>query len=146
MSASDPLSGLDFLIGNWHSNSPGAKGSDVFQRELDGHILQRRSQSASTGNAATSMQALLTVYATGAGDALAAIYFDNEGHVIRYNHVTVKPETGVEFSSDTAGPLPAFRLAYSVKGPGLLHVKFETAAPGQKDYRLIAEADEAATH
>lgn len=88
----------------------------------------------------------MTVYPSGDGDALAAIYFDNEGHVIRYSRVTVTSGKAVEFSSDGAGREPSFRLTYALKAPGILHVQFEMAPPGESTYRNIAEADEALTH
>jgi hypothetical protein len=146
--ASDPLSPLDFLLGKWSGGAPGAVGTDLFQRKLDGHVLQRSSQSmsrASDGKSRGSRQALLTVYPAGDSDALAAIYFDNEGHVIHYNRVTVTPGKTVEFLSDGAERGPSFRLTYALKTRGVLHVKFEMAPPGESTYRNIAEADEAAT-
>lgn len=91
------------------------------------------------------MHAQLTVYPTGEGDALAAIYFDNDGHVIHYNHVAVTPGQRVEFLCASGAASPGFRLTYSLKARSTLHVKFEMAPPGQSTYRLIAEADEAAT-
>jgi len=147
--ADDPLLPLDFLVGTWSGSTAGASGSDIFQRELDGHVLQRHSQSvirSSAGKPQSTMQALLTVYPKGAGDALAAVYFDNEGHVIQYDHVTVVPGQRVEFKSDGAESSPTFRLTYSLKAGGLLHVKFEMTPPGQSTYRTIAEADETAAH
>jgi hypothetical protein len=143
--ASDPLSSLDFLL---TGGAPDAVGTDLFQRELDGHVLQRSSQSmtrASEGKSQGSRQALLTVYPAGNGDALAAIYFDNEGHVIRYNRIMVTPGKAVEFLSDRAERGPSFRLTYVLKTRGVLHVRFEMAPPGESTYRNIAEADETAT-
>jgi hypothetical protein len=98
--AGDPLSSLDFLLGHWRGGTPGSSGSDTFQRALDRHVLQRRSQSVSVASKEeprASVQAELTVYPSGEGDSLAAIYFDNEGHVIHYNHVIVTPGQQVQF-------------------------------------------------
>ena len=149
VAASDSLTPLDFLIGKWSGGTPQAAGTDVFQRDLNGHVLQRFSHSLGTpseGGAQHSMQAQLTVYPEGEHGALAAIYFDNEGHVIHYNRVTVTAGERVEFSSDNRDPGPVFRLTYSLRAGAILHVKFEMAPPGLSTYRLIAEADETATH
>ena len=147
--ANDPLTPLDFLIGKWSGGTPRAAGTDVFQRDLDGHVLQRLSHSlgaAPDGGAQHSMQAQLTVYPVGEHGALAAIYFDNEGHVIHHNRVRVTAGERVEFLSDSREPSPVFRLTYSLKTGVILHVKFEMAPPRQLSYRLIAESDETATH
>lgn len=148
VAANDPLKALDFLIGTWHGAAPEASGTDVFQRDLDGHVLQRRSQNPTTSSAGITpqaIQALLTIYPLGEGDALAAIYFDNEGHVIHYEHVAVTPRERVEFRCNGGAATPGFRLTYSLRSRGTLHVKFEMAPPGQSSYRVVAEADETAT-
>jgi hypothetical protein len=134
--ATDPLASLDFLVGTWSGQSAGSRGTDVFRRDLDGHVLERRSHSE-------SMQTLLTVYRDGADDRLAAIYFDNLGHVIRYGRIEVTPGERVVLVSEQSDPAPTFRLSYVLRSPGVLHVKFEMAPPGHPEsYQTIAEADE----
>jgi hypothetical protein len=56
-----------------------------------------------------------------------AIYFDSEGHVIRYN-VTFPSSKIVVFESDGTQPGPLFRLSYWME-KGWLQGQFEIAPP-----------------
>ena len=61
-----------------------------------------------------------------------AIYFDSEGHVIRYN-LTFPSANNVVFESEASQPGPRYRLSYWMNGPAL-DGKFEVAPPGA-DYK-----------
>jgi hypothetical protein len=41
----EPLDGLQFLVGTWSAGASDFQGTDVFQLDLDGRILQRHSRS-----------------------------------------------------------------------------------------------------
>jgi hypothetical protein len=146
----DPLAPLDFLIGTWTGVSAGSAGTDRFQRDLDGHILQRRSQSMVVGADGTThrvMRTYLTIYPSADYTGFDALYLDNLGHVILYDAVTVVPGRSVQFTSSGSASVPSFRLTYVLQSPSVLHVTFETAPPGQPAvYQAIAEADETRYH
>jgi hypothetical protein len=145
----DALDGIRFLLGTWNANSREAQGTDIFQLDLDGRVLQRRSVtsvSGAYGQSADPMQALLTVYPTGEADSLQALYLDNAGHTIQYTRVTVTPGQRIEFRSDDAPSRPSFRLTYSLKSADRLHVLFEMRPPGHDRYRVVAESDESLEH
>ena len=79
---------------------------------------------------------MLYVYEDAPGQALKAIYFDNEGHVIHYNVST--PAAGkVEFLSE-ASQGPQFRLTYELIGP-LMTGKFQMRMPGQTEWKSYLE-------
>jgi hypothetical protein len=102
------LKSLSFLEGEWSAATPGgANGPNVigacsFKKELGGHILARHSSNSSCKGPADfdcDHGDLLYVYVDGPAQALKAIYFDNEGHVIHYN-VSTPTSSSVIFLSD----------------------------------------------
>ena len=116
---------LQFLIGTWTgagTGDPGAgQGEFSFTPELDGRILVRRSfNQLATG---PRHEDLMIVYLEGAP---RAIYFDSEGHVIRYT-VSFPARNAVVFDS---GEAPGYRLSYALEGKNL-NGKFEV---GGKTY------------
>ena len=63
------------------------------------------------------------------GNGLAASYWDDEGHVIRY---AVRTEAGtVIFESEPGVPGPRFRLEYARRGADRVEVTFSVAPPGK---------------
>ena len=125
---------LQMLIGTWPSAGDtqlgDGEGSASFTRELDGHIVVRRSYAAyKTGpQAGTRHDDLMVIYRDAPDAPPRAIYFDSEGHVIRYA-VTAPDDSSIVFESDGAEPGPRYRLSYVRKGPAL-GGKFEIAMPG----------------
>ena len=119
------IDSLNFLEGTWAADvGPGAVpvGSYAFVRDLDGHVLERRSTSDVTctlpGSAVCAHRDLLYVYQDSAGAPLKAIYFDAEGHVIQYD-VEIQHEGGAYgrrdyaiFLSEVSALGPRFRLTY----------------------------------
>ena len=73
---------------------------------------------------------LMVIYAD--GDALKADYFDNEGHVIRYD-VASKRDREVVFQSAPAAKEPGYRLSYVMMPEGLLKGQFEVSPPGDRE-------------
>jgi hypothetical protein len=137
----DPWAGVRFLLGSWGAKTNGgmaqaqASAGYAFRLELRDHVLARHSRSgACTAPDDFDCQHsdLLYIYPSGNGQALQAIYFDNEGHVIHYDVSTPKPGT-VVFLSDPAQPGPQFRLSYELLD-GVMSGKFELKMPGQTDF------------
>jgi len=69
--------------------------------------------------------------------ALRAIYFDSEGHVIRYG--VQAADGGVAFVSEDGGSGPRYRLTYTREGAAAARLKFEIASPG-KDFQSYIDA------
>ncbi len=120
---------LEFLLGNWtggtgdkDSRIGEAQGGTTFELELNRNIMVRRNWA---------------VYADGRHDDLMiiylepgphAIFFDSEGHVIRYN-ITIPEANRAIFESDPSQPWPRYRLSYWLEGQ-VLNGNFEIAPPG----------------
>ena len=142
----DPWAGLRFLLGSWEAKTTGglaqaqASAGYSFRLELSDHVLARHSRSgacAAPDNFNCQHSDLLYIYPAGNGAALQAIYFDNEGHVIRYDVSTPKPGSAV-FLSDPAQPGPQYRLNYELLD-GVMSGKFELKLPGQADFTSYLE-------
>jgi hypothetical protein len=121
--------GLQFLIGTWQGTGGGepgaATGKFSFEPDLQGHVLVRRSFSDLANG--SRHDDLLVVYTDGPDGTLRGMYFDSEGHVIRYKIATPVPDR-VVFESDGAGP--KYRLSYWMERR-TLKGKFEI---GEKTY------------
>jgi hypothetical protein len=129
----DALAGLAFLEGDWVAEPDGQGGSGTFSfaRELDGRVIVRRNHAvvpARGGRPGGVHDDLLVLWAE--SGAVKADYWDNEGHVIRYD-VATSPGRAVLTSAP--GPGPRFRLVYAEREPGLVDVSFEIAPPGKPD-------------
>jgi hypothetical protein len=142
----DPFRSLNFLEGEWSaatggaSGTPNVVGSYTFRRELGGHVIARHSSNASCkGPTDFDCQHgdLLYVFVEGAGHDLSAIYFDSEGHVIRYSVSTPTPSSAI-FLSDPSVPGPQFRLVYELKD-NLMAGKFQMHMPGQSEWKSYLE-------
>ena len=132
-----PLDGLRFLVGSWRgegSGQPGTgNGRDAFRFDLDGRVLVRRSHAEyppSAGRPAVVHDDLMVVYPAPDGRALEAVYFDNEGHVIRYEGAVSPDGRRAVFTSAARPGAPRFRLTYAAISPDLVDVTFEIAPPG----------------
>jgi hypothetical protein len=99
---------LEFLLGQWTADG----GAFSFEQQLNKKIIVRH-------NTAPNHEDLLVIYTEGEP---RAIYFDNEGHVIRYN-IAVPYENRVVFESDSN---PSYRLTYWLDHDSL-NGKFEIA-------------------
>lgn len=119
---------IQFLFGKWHGKGGGAtvgegQGTYSYTPDLNQNIVIRRNFAEyPTG---PRHDDLMIIYTEG---PLRAIYFDSEGHVIRYN-VTTPSSTKVIFESDGTQPGPKYRLTHTLEGKELTG-KFEVAAPG----------------
>lgn len=129
---------LEFLMGKWtgvagEKDTPlgAGQGGFSFEAELNQKIIVRRNHAEY--NSGAKHDDLMVIYLDGPGDAPHAIYFDTEGHVIRYN-LTFPSADKVVFESDASQPGPRYRLSYW-RDAELLDGKFEVAPPGA-DYKV----------
>jgi hypothetical protein len=128
-----------FLLGDWLGEGGGAPGQGTgtfsFSVDLDTQVIVRKNHSdypASNDRPAYSHDDLMITYQE-SGTPLRAIYFDTEGHVIRY--VVTFPGSGnaVVFTSEPSNASPRFRLTYTETGKGSVGIKFEIAPPGKPE-------------
>lgn len=130
---------LQFLFGKWTGTGGGQPGSGQgvfsFQPEVNNRIVVRRNSNAiDSGPAAgSSHDDLLIIYLEAADDKPKAIYFDSEGHVIRYK-LTIPHPNSVVFESDGSQPGPGYRLSYVLEGKNL-NGKFEMAGSNKMEYK-----------
>ena len=133
-----PLEPLAFLIGEWGgtgAGSPGqGAGTATFSRGLQDRIIIRTSYAEYPATATTPASRhddLMIVFVADDG-TVSADYYDNEGHVIRYQ-VTVKGPGDVSFVSAIAANTPRYRLSYKAAPGGIVRGRFEVAPPGKPD-------------
>ena len=135
--APSPFTKLEFLLGKWigaagEKDTPhgAGQGDFSFEPELNRKIIVRKNSAAYTSG--VTHDDLMVIYADAPNDTPRAIYFDTEGHVIRYN-IAFPAANRVVFESDAAQPGPRYRLTYWMNGASL-DGKFELATPGA-DYK-----------
>jgi hypothetical protein len=126
---------IEFLFGNWTGQGGGAAvgqggGDYSFEPQINNSIVIRKSFAEYTSgpDAGTRHDDLMIIYADPPASPLRAIYFDSEGHTIRYNVKTPVPNVAV-FESDGTQPGPKYRLSYTLRDKSL-DGKFEIAPPG----------------
>ena len=124
---------LEFLLGKWKgvadekSSALGAgQGGFSFELELSRKIIVRRNDAAY--DSGQHHEDLMVIYLEAPEDTPRAIYFDSEGHVIRYRLAFPAPNS-VTFESEKSEPGPRYRLSYLRNGASL-DGKFEVAPPG----------------
>jgi hypothetical protein len=138
---------FDFLLGEWAwvgGGQPGqGTGMSSFRPELNGTVLVRKvhlEYQATKERAAFAHDDLLYVYHDPQDDALRAIFFDGEGHVIRYVVSMAPGGNSVEFLSDAAPAGTRCRMTYSRAGADSVTEKFEIAPPGKpNDFATYVE-------
>ncbi len=141
------IDSLRFLEGTWTADA-GDKakplGSYAWVRELNGKILARHTTTdvacATPATGVCTHSDLLYVFQDSTGAPLKAIYFDGEGHVIRYD-VEIRREGGAFgereyaiFLSDISALGPRYRLTYerntdTFTGKTSMAGKFEVLLP-----------------
>jgi hypothetical protein len=124
------LKKFDFLIGKWvgvagEKDTPlgAGQGAFSFDLELNSKIIVRHNRAEYDSGA--KHDDLMVIYLE---DTPRAIYFDSEGHVIRYK-ISSPAADSVVFESDGTQPGPKYRLSYWMER-GSLKGKFEVAPPG----------------
>ncbi|MBI3404524.1 MAG: hypothetical protein HY046_03595 [Acidobacteria bacterium] len=136
--AADPFLALQFLAGEWTGEGGGAEGPGSgmysFRREVGGKTLVRRNEAhypAAACRPAIDHEDLMVIYTEGEGQPLKAIYFDTEGHVIRYA-VSSDGRTAT-FLSEVSAPGPRYRLTYKKVDANRVAGMFEVAPPGKPE-------------
>ena len=126
---------LEFLLGKWtgaagEKDTPlgAGQGAFSFELQLNQKIVMRRNYAQY--DSGLRHDDLMAVYLDAPDCTPRAIYFDTEGHVIRYNLTFPSPNT-VVFESDGTQPGPKYRLSYGLD-KGMLNGKFEIAMPGSE--------------
>jgi|SRR5271170_4012982 len=144
-SSTDAFKPLAFLQGTWEAKTNGSSGVNSngkysFGLELKNHVMARHAVSLESCKGPESYDCkhgdLLYIYPECEG-VLHAIYFDNEGHVIKYNVTTPNATTAV-FQSDGSLPGPQFQLIYERKGDTMFG-KFQMHMPGQNEWKSYIE-------
>lgn len=123
-----------FLLGEWVGEGTGAPGEATggfsFSFDLEGKILVRRNRAdypATKDKPAYSHTDLMVIYQEPHGQAVRAIFFDNEGHVIHYSVNMSKDQTTVTFLSDPAPAAPRARLTYHKANNDSMTFQFDIA-------------------
>ncbi len=131
---------LQFLVGDWVGEGGGSPGQGAgefsFRPDLQDRVLVRRSFAeypATKERPAFRHDDLTIVYRESDAGPLRAIYFDNEGHVIRYAIAASPEKNAVEFVSEASSSAPRFRLTYTRAGADTVGIRFEIAPPGKPD-------------
>ncbi len=137
--ATDPIwAPVEFLVGDWSGTGGGqgpgqGNGTTSFHWGVNHQVLVRRDFTvfpATPQHPASAHEALMVLYKDPAG--LRAIYFDGEGHVIRYTLTAPAAAGSAQFLSDP-GPGPRFRLTYKMTAADTLAITFEMAPPDKPD-------------
>ena len=131
--APSPLQKLGFLLGKWtgtagENDTPlgAGQGEFTYQLELNQKVIVRHNYAEYS--TAPRHDDLMVIYLDPPDDAPRAIYFDSEGHIIRYR-LTFPTADHVVFESDGTEPGPRYRLSHWLER-GSLKGKFEVAPPG----------------
>jgi len=129
---------LQLLIGEWTgegSGAPGeAVGSSVFSFDLQNTVLIRKSYAdypAANNRPEFRHDDLMVIYQE--NKSIKAIYFDNEGHVIKYSVSLSKDLDTITFVSDINPAVPRFRLTYTKSKENTMKISFEFAPPGKPE-------------
>ena len=123
---------IEFLFGDWTASGGGTPtgqgaGAFSFHPDLNQQIVIRKNF-AEYKSGEPRHDDLMIIYAEVGASTYRAIYFDSEGHTIRYVVKTPAPDSAV-FESDGTQPGPRYRLSYLLRDKEL-EGKFEVAPPG----------------
>ena len=126
---------LNFLFGNWvgtagEKDTPmgSGQGGFSFEPQLNNQIVVRHNHSEYTTGA--RHHDLMVIYLDAPNTPPRAIFWDTEGHTVRYN-LTFPAANSVVFESEAAQPGPKFRLTYRLD-KDVLNGQFEIAPPGSE--------------
>jgi hypothetical protein len=131
---------VEYLVGDWTGEGGGAPGQGSglfsFKPDLQGKILVRKNHAeypATKDHAAFVHDDLMVVYRDTPEAAPRAIYFDSEGHTIRYDVQAPADGGEVVFVSGPEASAPRYRLTYARAGQDRVKIKFEIAPPGHPE-------------
>jgi len=139
----DPWKAFEPMIGSWVGEGGGGPGQGAgefsLEFELQKKILVRKNYAAypeQNGRAAFRHDDLMIIYLDESTQRPRAIYFDSEGHTIRYT-VNTSGENLI-FESEPGEPGPRYRLTYAPAGDRAKG-KFEVRAPGESQYKTYLD-------
>jgi len=124
------------LIGDWVGEGGGGFS---YQFDLQRNVIVRKNYAeypAQNGRPAFRHDDLMIVYLDDASKRPRAIYFDSEGHTIRYA-IAVSGDSLI-FESEPGEPGIHYRLTQTPAG-GRLTGKFEMRAPDEAQYKTYIE-------
>jgi len=126
---------LEFLLGTWTGSAGqtdtqlgAGQGGFSFELELNRKIIVRRNHAGYASG--VEHDDLMVIYLDAPDDTPRAMFFDTEGHVIRYN-LAFPSSNKVTFESDGTPAGLRYRLSYWLNGHAL-DGKFEVAPPGSE--------------
>jgi hypothetical protein len=136
--AKNPWEKWDYLIGEWvgeGNGQPGqGEGKFSFQTDLDGKIMIRKSHTvfpATANSDEIKHNDLLIIYQVGTDGEKEAIYFDNEGHTIKYKvNLT---EKSIIFTGNITANAPRMRFSYTEINSKAVSITVELASPQTPD-------------
>lgn len=132
---------FSWLVGDWvgegsASDRGQGTGGFSFTLDLQKNILVRKNWAdypATNDHAAFRHDDLMIAYQESAKDPVQAIFFDSEGHVIRYGTSVSALDNTIRFTSEVQASRPRYRLTYVKTGETTLSLKFEIAPPDKPD-------------
>jgi hypothetical protein len=141
-----------WLVGDWVGEGAATDrgqgtGGFSFALDLQKNILVRKNWAdypAANDRAAFRHDDLMIAYQESAKDPVQAIFFDSEGHVIRYTASVSADGNTIQFTSEAQPSNPRYRLTYLRTTEKSLTLKFEIAPPGKPD--AFATYIEATSH
>jgi hypothetical protein len=131
---------FEYLLGDWVGEGGGQPGQGTgefsFHPDLQNRILVRKNHAAyppTKDRPGFRHDDMMVVYRESDNAAPRALYFDSEGHVIRYCVSASSDQKTIEFVSEISPSSPRYRLTYVKTGTDTLTLKFEIAPPGKPD-------------
>lgn len=131
---------LQFLLGEWVGEGAGTEGAGAgacsFSMDLKDNVIVRKNRAryaATKDRPALAHDDLMIIYRDSPGAPLKAIFFDTEGHTIRYDVRVSADQKAIEFLSELSSSAPRYRLTYWNGGAVEVKFKFEIAPSGRPD-------------
>lgn len=140
----DPWKPFHTLLGDWVGEGGGGPGQGgagfSTQFDLQRNVIVRKNYGeypGQNGRPATRHDDLMIVYLDDAAKFPPAIYFDSEGHTIRYA-IRASGESLI-FESEPGEPGAHYRLTQTPTG-GRFRGRFEIRAPREAQYKTYIES------
>jgi hypothetical protein len=117
------------------------EGKFSFLTELNGNILVRKSHTVFPATSTTAEiihDDLMVIYPNGGNAPQEAIYFDNEGHTIKYK--VSFTDKAIILTSDIGAGATRFRFTYTKIDDKSVNASFEMAFPqAPEDFKMYLE-------
>jgi hypothetical protein len=142
----DPWKPFRYLEGEWVGEGGGQPGPGTgtfrFAWDLQGHVLVRKGHAefpAVAGKAASTHDDMMIIHKGGGDSPDRADYFDDKGHVIRYQASISSDGRVVTFLSDPVPNSPRFRLSYTHETESTARIRFEIEPPGGSGFQIYLD-------